>query len=464
MAQVNIDWGMPPANPFALSKPADIAGSFSQGFQTARDNAFQDEQRTWVRDQRQYEMEQRKAQQEAGQMYASGNTDGAQKRLAQSGNIKAAYELDSQNFERAQRAHAALMQFSNLLGDAQTPEEFEAAKRIAGQFGAKFDQYADADWQRNRDRVRLVTNYESQKLKSQLDREEQKAKIAKTTAEAASLDQNWEASRENPGYIFNKRTGEFRAIGAAPGASPYGGLVARKWAETEGPKAITEAAKAQATAADSLQTVQDMKALAPHIYSGSWAGIQAEAANVANKYLGFNFEGVAPTQLFNSLAQKFVGAEGQKYKPLSNSDVAFIEKGLPTLGKDPEGIKHILGAMETVAARDQLAKALEIEWIQKYGTPPDQRQIQAYVDQRIPSYVERAFGGQQSAPNAPRVAQQGQGQAQPAQSGRRVAVEGQVIQDKKTGARYVLKGGRWEPLEAQREAPQLGTMDGFPQP
>jgi len=456
MAQVNIDWGMPNANPFAMAKSPDIAGSFADGFKTARDNAFQDEQRSWVRDQRQYEVEQRRAQQEAGQLYASGDATGAQKRLAQAGNIDGAYKIDTQNYERATRTHEAMLRFSGLLGDAQTPEEFEAAKKVARQFGANLDQYNDADWQRARDRIRLVTNYESQKLKSQLDREEQKAKIAKMTAEAASLDQNWSTDPSMPGFIFNKRTGEYRAIGGGDNVAPYARLTARKWAENEGPKVIQEAHKAYATATDALQTIQDMKLVAPHIYVGSWAGLQTEAASVLSKYFGGNFQNLAPTQLFNSLAQKFVGVEGQKYKPLSNSDVAFIERGLPTLGKDPEAIKHILGAMETVAAREQLARKLESDWVQRYGTPPDQKQIQDYVDQSIPSYVERTFGGGQK----PAAAASG---SAPQSSAPRIATEGQIIRNKKTGEAYRMQGGQWVPVQPPKaEIPN--TMDGFAAP
>ena len=102
------------------------------------------------------------------------------------------------------------------------------------------------------------------------------------------------------------------------------------------------------------------------------------------------FTGVAPTEMFHSMGQKFVGIEGQKYKPLSNSDVTFIEKGLPTISKDPRSIPHLLGAMKTVAQRDQMAKSLEMEFL-KSGKPPDLNLIKAMVDRAVPSYVEKMY-------------------------------------------------------------------------
>ena len=69
-----------------------------------------------------------------------------------------------------------------------------------------------------------------------------------------------------------------------------------------------------------------------------------------------------------------------------------IERGLPNIQKDRDSAKHILGAMRTVAARDALARQLEMQAIRN-GRPPDLDLIKAAVDQTIPSYVERIFAG-----------------------------------------------------------------------
>jgi hypothetical protein len=129
--------------------------------------------------------------------------------------------------------------------------------------------------------------------------------------------------------------------------------------------------------------------------------MRTEAARALNQMGIANFQGVAPTEVFTSLAQKFVGQEGQKYKPLSNSDITFIERGLANIQKDPTSIPHILGAMEAVAARDRLAKQLELEALRQ-GRPPDPGIIRDAVNQRVPSYVEQTFkGGAQGAARRP---------------------------------------------------------------
>lgn len=184
--------------------------------------------------------------------------------------------------------------------------------------------------------------------------------------------------------IFDKKTGTFRPIDTGnSGQAQFNA----KFAD-EAPKLYAKANESFFSSQDALQTAQDMKALAPHIYSGTWAGLQTETFKFFNTKFGANFTGVAPTELFNSLAQKFVGQEGQKYKPLSNSDIGFIEKGLPNIQKDPTSIPHIIGAMETVAKREALARRLEMSALQK-GVPADPAEIIARVDAAIPSYVSQ---------------------------------------------------------------------------
>lgn len=195
MGQVSIDWGMPTANPFAQAKSPDIAGAFSQGFQQSRDNAFQDEQRSWVRDQRQHEVEQRRAQKEAGQLYASGDLKGAENRLASSGNMRAAYELNEQNYSRAERAHKVLMQFGGILAEAKTPEEFEEARKLALKHGANLDAYSHPSWERNRDHLRIVLNREAQTLQREMDRA--KLRLTQAQASQAEAKPTWETKEIN---------------------------------------------------------------------------------------------------------------------------------------------------------------------------------------------------------------------------------------------------------------------------
>lgn len=145
--------------------------------------------------------------------------------------------------------------------------------------------------------------------------------------------------------------------------------------------------EAYAAADDALFTAKDMEALAPHIYSGTWANADLNTAKFLNDKFGTNFAGVAPTELFITQAQKFIGAEGQKYKPLSNSDIGFIEKGVPNITKDKESIPHILAAMKRVAERDKRYHELLMDSYSR-GNPPNVAEIKATVNKELPSYVE----------------------------------------------------------------------------
>lgn len=206
---------------------------------------------------------------------------------------------------------------------------------------------------------------------------------------------------ETGGFV-DPRTQSFKPVNGS-GDSTQAAFDA-KFAE-KAPEFYVKAQADYAAANDAHQTASDMERLVPHIYSGTWSGIQTETAKLLNSRLGANFSKVAPTELFRSLAQKFVGQEGHKYKPLSNLDITFIERGLPNIQKDPTSIPHIVGAMKTVAAREQLAKQLELQ-VLRTGKPPDPAAIQKIVDEQIPSYVTSMFpdaGVQTANPARPPV-------------------------------------------------------------
>lgn len=307
---------------------------------------------------------------------------------------------------KAKQDEQSLAVFSDLYdaaSQAKTPEERNRLLSTVKKMMPSFDPTpwtTDDGWNFGVQRLKKIVDESARK------REAQAAATDKTRAEAAeksaqgrlydsqaaNLDQHWKESPTNPGMLYNQKTGEWKAMGPG-GGNGNRALFDKKFAE-KAPEFYQKAAGDYATASDTFGITKDLQVLAPHIYSGSMAGAQTEVAKVFNKYVGTNFQGVGPTELFHSLAQKFVGAEGQKYKPLSNSDVAFIEKALPTIGKDPQSLPHIIGAMQTVAARDMLAKQLEME-AYRNGQPPDYVAIKKQLDAQVPSYVERAFGQQQ---------------------------------------------------------------------
>ena len=152
--------------------------------------------------------------------------------------------------------------------------------------------------------------------------------------------------------ITDRRTGEYRTIDPS-GENAAKAKFDREYAK-KAPEYFRTAQEGYTSATQASQTAKDMELLLPHIYSGTWAGAQTEVAKFLNSRFGTNWQGVAPTELFGSLAQQFVGQEGQKYKPLSNSDITFIERGLPNIQKDRDSEivrAHVLNSSHVSESR-----------------------------------------------------------------------------------------------------------------
>lgn len=328
------------------------------------------------------------------------------------------FDMGDRQAKLDERAYGVFADLYDAASQAQTQEErnrlLGAVKKMVPGFDATAWMTEDG-WNFGLQRLKKITESQARARDKQVadtdkvksEAEENRAKSVYMGKQGDALDQHWVESPTNPGMLYNRKTGDTKPMAGAGNGNKA--LFDRKFATDEAPKLFAKASDSYLLSADTYKTTEDLLALAPHIYSGSWAGIQTEAAKIANKYLGANFQSVAPTELFHSLAQKFVGAEGQKYKPLSNSDVAFIEKALPTLGKDPSSLPHILGAMQRIASRDMLAHQMLMESY-KNGVAPDMVALKQKLDAQVPSYVDETFG------RARQPQQQGQ-QPGPAQMG-----------------------------------------------
>jgi hypothetical protein len=96
-----------------------------------------------------------------------------------------------------------------------------------------------------------------------------------------------------------------------------------------------------------------------------------------------------------------VSAEAQKLKPVSASDIAFVQQSIGGLTSDPSSLPHIAAAWDTAAQRQALYHELEsqsyVRDIPELGSRkgyPNRAAILEYVDQKVPSYVASMLGGQ----------------------------------------------------------------------
>ncbi len=127
-------------------------------------------------------------------------------------------------------------------------------------------------------------------------------------------------------------------------------------------QAATNAAAA-ATAAQQQQSVvsnvDNMLALAPSAYVGAGAAARTQAANflrsigMSSEWM-LNNRDLSATQLLQQGLAQFVGTEAEKYKPISNSDIAFIESTVANPSMSREALMGALQAARRVAARQSI--------------------------------------------------------------------------------------------------------------
>lgn len=165
-----------------------------------------------------------------------------------------------------------------------------------------------------------------------------------------------------------------------------------KYATENAPKNYDESAKTYKDAVGTVHTASDLEALAKHASTGWGAESVLQLRKAAARFGLPASDAIAPTELFRMLTQKYVLTEGQKLKPMSNTDVQFVEKGLATIMSDPTSLPVVLPALKREAERTARAHQLSMEFYRR-GRPADQVVIEALVDQEMPSIVRQMFSG-----------------------------------------------------------------------
>jgi hypothetical protein len=236
-----------------------------------------------------------------------------------------------------------------------------------------------------------------------------KATIAEKYAHARSLENDAFAVNTVTGQTYSKKTG-LPVAGTGVGTDTYQTIADKEFAK-KSPEYVQKTAGEYQDASDSLQSIQDLKALAPYASTG-FAGDSLLTLKKAASRIGIKDDGIAPAELFRSLQQNFVLTAAQKLKPLSNSDVAFVEKGVATLNTDPSSLPILLDGFEAIAKRTALAKQYQLEYL-KQGRQPDYVRIEQEVSRQIPSPIAQRYGGAQPQPQVSPQQAQGQPQTQP---------------------------------------------------
>lgn len=263
-------------------------------------------------------------------------------------------------------------------------------------------------------------------------------------AEAAHREAQAAAGRFQPvdrdKAILDVRTGRILP-------EPSGGTnrFERRWVETEAPKRFTELSTASREIADTLSTIEDMRAIAPHASTGFGADWVLNARKLGERMgLDVGRDRIAPTELLQALSQKFAIAAAAPLKPVSNTDLQFLQRSFATIATSPETLKELLPQMESAARRIEYQATQEMRQINE-GKVPDTRAIIDDSYRRYPSATVARYGagqpptGQAGAPGP--TASTSASRAAPAPTDPAVAADIQRrIQSLPDGALFVLRG------------------------
>lgn len=270
------------------------------------------------------------------------------------------------------------------------------------------------------------------------------AEIALLQAQAAAQ----KAAQENGKFVpydpekgvMNARTGEIKPP-SQTGVNTQ--RIADEAYAKDSAKLLNTSVESADNARSMVGNIREMKALSDNMYTGALADQRLAAAKIG-RMLGLDFDPlkISNSEQFQGKMQEFVLTAAQKLKPLSNSDITFVEKGMPGLARDPSTIGPMLESMERIAQRNILIEKYRQGYYSQ-GKRPDNEAIEARVDKEIPPPSLKppppggGTGAGSSAGLSPAPSSTASGNALP---------EGTIING--PAGRLVLKGGKWEPYSS----------------
>lgn len=257
--------------------------------------------------------------------------------------------------------------------------------------------------------------------------------------------------------LLNAKTGEW--VKGTGDQDALAQIHARKYAEST-PKLMAESAAKADDARSIVRTADEMKKLAQHMYTGAWADQRLELAKIGRLFgLDFDPTKIANSEQYRGKIQDFVLAAAAKLKPLSDSDVKFVEKGLPGLARDPLTINQALDSLQRMAERNTLIEKYRQD-AYRQGRPPDNAAIEARVDKELPGpgqTTSTSTSKSQPSPSASGIA--GASQAAPITDAKQAQSKMQALPDGSLvsvgGKVYVKRGDKIVP------APQDSYSQGL---
>lgn len=194
----------------------------------------------------------------------------------------------------------------------------------------------------------------------------------------------------------------------APPPPNQGGLdrkVQENYAKEHAAKQAIESGKQYSDAQNTLRSVADLRQLQDLARTGSLSEFRQLAARMGSTF-GLTTDKMndrtAATELFKALSQQFVVSQAQSLKPLSDSDIKFIQQGVAQVERDPRTLQVMLPVLARVAERQAMTHDL-IRKSAMRGVMPDLGAIEAHVNEQLPSVIGQQFpqlGGTRVAPGS----------------------------------------------------------------
>lgn len=251
----------------------------------------------------------------------------------------------------------------------------------------------------------LISGYRLDKKAKEVGIAGKEAEAKKDTAQAGLFTSQAEQGKfiplnENAQGVF-----DVRAKQVIPVTQGLNGerIFGKGFAKDQAPKLFVESSKLYADAADTHNIMGALEELAPYAKTG-FGGPQLLQLRKLGTQFGIKNESIAPTELFQFLAQKGVFELTKQLKPASNLDMVASERATASLQSDPSTLGVALPVLKRIAERSMLRHKLEMD-AYKRGEPPDSPSIMEKINKDMP--LDLSAVSQQSGPVAgPRVQKQ----------------------------------------------------------
>lgn len=257
-----------------------------------------------------------------------------------------------------ERAIARLAGLGDPIVNAQTPEQQNRVLAMGKNMGLDVNQYQGPEgYAALQARIKRHGEMLAQKraaeeaglAKTQSEAEENRAKAAALNAQAANADQNWVHDPNNPGTIYNKKTGERRVDPNAAANDP----ASKKFQEaaaTAQVKRLDDMITHGSTQQSNISDLNTLRDISGRIGAPGIGNTVTRNLGPMARAVGVEMTGMSDMEAFTAIISKMVPlARPPGSGTMSDKDVDLFRASLPTLAATAQGRGFIMDQMEAMS-------------------------------------------------------------------------------------------------------------------